>query len=266
MRIVMLGTGHATVTKCYNTCYAYEEDGRSFLVDAGGGNGILSQLEKAGLELADMEGMFITHAHTDHVLGAVWIIRMVAASMHRGQRSRPFTVYANGKVMRVLGTIADMCLPAPYLKQFGEPLRFVTLQHGDEFDVLSMRWTAFDIESEKEPQMGYRAVLANETVIGCTGDEPVHAVNGPYLTGVDWLLTEAFCLSEDEETFHPHAKNHSTVKEAAASAQRLGCKRVLLYHTEDATLPTRRQAYTAEARTAYDGEIFVPDDLETIEV
>ena len=42
------------------------------LVDAGGGNGILQQLEKAGIRLGDIHDMFITHAHTDHILGAVW--------------------------------------------------------------------------------------------------------------------------------------------------------------------------------------------------
>ena len=44
MKITMLGTGHATVTKCYNTCFTISENGKHFLVDAGGGNGILWML------------------------------------------------------------------------------------------------------------------------------------------------------------------------------------------------------------------------------
>ena len=44
MKLTMLGTGHATVTKCYNTCFALTEGNRHFLVDAGGGNGILERL------------------------------------------------------------------------------------------------------------------------------------------------------------------------------------------------------------------------------
>lgn len=48
MRLMMLGTGHALATKCYNACFALQDDamgkapGRTFLVDAGGGNGILT--------------------------------------------------------------------------------------------------------------------------------------------------------------------------------------------------------------------------------
>ena len=47
-------------------------------------------------------------------------------------------------------------------------------------------------------------------------------------------------------------------------AQALGAKRLVLYHTEDKTLATRKARYSAEARAVYDGEVFVPDDLECI--
>lgn len=69
----MLGTGNAAVTQCYNTCFALRHPNKTLLVDAGGGNGILIQLEKAGIPLTDIHAMFITHAHTDHILGAVWV-------------------------------------------------------------------------------------------------------------------------------------------------------------------------------------------------
>ena len=74
----MLGTGNAGVTRCYNTCFAIRTAENVLLVDAGGGNGILVQLEKAGIAIERIHDMFVTHAHTDHILGAVWVIRMVA--------------------------------------------------------------------------------------------------------------------------------------------------------------------------------------------
>lgn len=37
MKITMLGTGHATVTECYNTCFVLHEDDKYFMVDGGGG-------------------------------------------------------------------------------------------------------------------------------------------------------------------------------------------------------------------------------------
>lgn len=47
----MLGTGSALVTKCFNTCFVLtSSSGKHLLVDTGGGNGILSQLERAGID------------------------------------------------------------------------------------------------------------------------------------------------------------------------------------------------------------------------
>jgi len=67
--LIMLGTGCAMVTECYNTCFALKNDDDVFLVDAGGGNGILTQLKKADIAITDIHNMFVTHAHTDHILG-----------------------------------------------------------------------------------------------------------------------------------------------------------------------------------------------------
>ena len=47
MEIIILGTGHGTATECYNTCFAIKKEEEYFLVDAGGGNGILKQLKDA---------------------------------------------------------------------------------------------------------------------------------------------------------------------------------------------------------------------------
>lgn len=46
-QIIMLGTGYATATHCYNTCFILKTPDTMLLVDAGGGNGILNQLEEA---------------------------------------------------------------------------------------------------------------------------------------------------------------------------------------------------------------------------
>ena len=54
------------------------------------------------------------------------------------------------------------------------------------------------------------------------------------------------------------------VLDAARLAERLHVKNLVLYHTEDSTLETRKKRYTAEADTAFSGHVFVPDDLERI--
>ena len=43
-----------------------------------------------------------------------------------------------------------------------------------------------------------------------------------------------------------------------------GVRNLILYHTEDKTLETRKTRYTSEAETAFRGRVWVPDDLESI--
>ena len=56
----MLGTGNAMVTRCYNTCFVLRNQEDCLLVDAGGGNGILAQMEKAGIPFENVHAMFVS--------------------------------------------------------------------------------------------------------------------------------------------------------------------------------------------------------------
>ena len=47
MKLTMLGTGNAMVSKIYNTCFLLEEAEQYLLVDGGGGNRIFERLTKA---------------------------------------------------------------------------------------------------------------------------------------------------------------------------------------------------------------------------
>ena len=69
MKLTILGTGNATVTECYNTCFALSDGNRHFLVDTGGGNRILKVLKDTGIQLEDIHDIFITHEHSDHISG-----------------------------------------------------------------------------------------------------------------------------------------------------------------------------------------------------
>ena len=63
MKMNVLGTGFALATKNYNTCFALEENGSLFLVDGGGGNQILRQLEQSFLDWRYVHDIFVTHQH-----------------------------------------------------------------------------------------------------------------------------------------------------------------------------------------------------------
>lgn len=271
-QITMLGTGNATVSQIYNTCFLLQISSTLMLVDAGGENGILAQLRKAGVQISDIHHLFVTHAHTDHVLGVIWVIRMVAQC--KGYEGL-LHVYGNDKVMKVIKTIIDMILAKKQLAKVAERVVFHQLEDGDCFEVGDMKLECFDIQSTKEKQFGFRAELpssdddasenhAKPLVLACLGDEPYNEQNRRYIEGADWMMCEAFCLYADRDTFKPYEKCHSTALDAGKLAEELGVKNLILYHTEEKTLATRKENYTREAAENFKGRIFVPDDLEVI--
>ena len=268
-QITMLGTGNATVSQIYNTCFVLQTPSTLMLVDAGGGNGILAQLKKVNVQISDIHHLFVTHAHTDHVLGVIWVIRMVAQC--KGYEGL-LHVYGNDKVMKVIKTIIDMILAKKQLAKVAERVVFHQLEDGDSFEVGDMKLECFDIQSTKEKQFGFRAELPSSDesgkplVLACLGDEPYNELNRRYIVGADWMMCEAFCLYADRDTFKPYEKCHSTALDAGKLAEELGVKNLILYHTEEKTLANRKENYTREAAENFKGRIFVPDDLEVIEL
>ena len=102
MKLTILGTGNATVTECYNTCFVISDNDRHFMVDGGGGNTILHQLKAAGLNWMDMRDIFVTHKHIDHLLGIIWMMRMILQNMNRGKYEGEATIYGHEEVIRIL--------------------------------------------------------------------------------------------------------------------------------------------------------------------
>lgn len=262
--LIMLGTGNATTTRCYNTCFILKTKETILLVDAGGGNGILNQLEKVNLSIDDLHEIFVTHAHTDHILGVVWMIRMIAQRAISGHYIGKFRVYGHDKVLLVLDQICRMTLPDSIIAAIAQSVEFYEVREGGILRPGDLRLQCFDIGSTKEKQYGFRAFLPDGQSLVCLGDEPYNEQNRAYVEGADWLMCEAFCLYKDRECFKPYEKHHSTALDAGRLAQQLGVKNLLLYHTEDKTLDTRKQYYTEEAAQEFLGTVYVPEDLEKI--
>lgn len=79
-------------------------------------------------------------------------------------------------------------------------------------------------------------------------------------------MHEAFCLDSEENIFHAYEKNHSTAKSASKVMNDLDVKNLILYHTEESHGNERKNLYKKEAQESFRGNIYVPDDLEIIEL
>ncbi len=264
LQLIILGTGNAMATRCYNTCFALQTGEEYFLVDAGGGNGIFTQCEKSGISFLKIRNMFVTHGHTDHVLGVIWVVRKIATLINQGKYEGLFTIYCHRELVEIITTICRYTLPAKLTRTFGERILFREVADGEQVQIQGMPFRFFDIGSTKMKQFGFRVELPNGKSLVCLGDEPYNERNRTYVSSCDWLLSEAFCLYEDRERFKPYEKHHSTALDAGRLAENLGVRHLVLYHTEDSNLAERKVRYSAEAASVFPGEVFVPDDLDLI--
>lgn len=263
-KLIVLGTGNAMVTKCYNTCFAIWDGTEYFMVDAGGGNGILAQLEKAKIDVAKIHHIFVTHEHTDHLLGMVWMVRKIGSMMLAEAYEGELRIYCHEDLVDTILTVCRLTMQKKFTNLFGGRILLCPVQDGETRKILDYDVTFFDIHSTKAKQYGFTLYLKNGKKFTCLGDEPFNERCKEVVEGSSWLLSEAFCLYGDRELFKPYEKHHSTVREACQLAEQLQVEHVVLWHTEDKHISERKALYTAEGAQYYHGDIFVPDDLEEI--
>ena len=263
-KLTVLGTGYALATRCYNTCFAITNDQGTLLVDAGGGNGILRQMEDANLSFADVHDLFITHAHPDHLNGVVWVLRKIMTMMNAGKYEGELHIWCHETVRKGLEMIGELMLQKKMLKHIGSRVLFHDIVDGTKATLNGYELTFLDIGSTKLLQFGFTTTLKNGKKLTCLGDEPYNPICEKYVASSDWMLCEAFCLLSHADIFKPYEKHHSTVADAAKLAAELAIPQLVLWHTEDKNYAERKALYTAEAREFYQGDLYVPNDLEVI--
>lgn len=262
-KLIVLGTGNAMVTKCYNTCFALKQGEDYVLVDAGGGNGILAQLTRAKVPFTAIRHLIITHAHCDHLLGVVWMVRKIGDLMIAGKYQGQLHVWCHESIMDAIRLMSRITLQKKHVNMLGEHIVLHPIADGTQTDMLGNRVTFFDIHSSKLLQYGF-TVCREDWKLTCLGDEPYNPLCENIVRGSNWLLAEAFCLYGQRDIFKPYEKHHSTVRDAAILAQELGVPNLVLWHTEDTNYENRKDLYTAEGREYYSGNLWVPYDLEVI--
>ena len=264
-RLYVFGTGNASVTRCYNTCFAIEDSEKQiFMVDTGGGNGILRILEDMDVDMSNIHHIFITHEHTDHLLGIVWMIRMIATQMRNGLYEGDLHIYCHQDLPETISTICRLTIQDKFYKMIGERIHLVPVRDGQTVPILKFPVTFFDIHSTKAKQYGFTTILENGQTFTCCGDEPFQDDCIKYVKGSCWLTHEAFCLYSQRERFKPYEKHHSTVKDACGLAENLGIQNLILWHTEDKNIADRKKLYMEEGKAYFSGRLYVPEDQSII--
>lgn len=265
MKFTFLGTGTGGTLDFFNTCFVITNNNGHFLVDTGGGCEVRKRLKLANIDLKDIKDIFVSHSHTDHILGLIWMYKKIGILKMHNEIDGKINVYCNDVVYEAIKGISKYVLPEKLLSILDDVINYVILNDGDTYNICGVNYTFFDIYAKDTKQFGFRFVNDNKKII-FLGDETLKSELYDMIRDADFVMHEAFCLDSEADIFHPYEKNHSTALSAAKVMEELHVKEVLLYHTEDNLGDKRKDAYIKEAKSVYNGNVIVPDELEVIEL
>ena len=274
-KLNILGTGHAMTLDCYNTCFTLENnEGEHILVDTGGGLQIIKQLRSkkikqlrdAKIDFRKIHNIILSHKHTDHILGMFWIIRYAQKFFDNNNYDGNLNVYMHKELESTIRKIMFEVLPTKFTKLIDNRIIFNTVEDKEEVKILNYNIKFLDVQAKKDRQFGFRTTLENGKTLVFLGDETFDEKLRDEVINAEWLLHEAMCMDSEADIFKPYEKMHSTVKTASEIATSLNIKNLVLYHASDNNLENRKKLYTEEARQYFNGNIYVPDDLDVIKL
>lgn len=262
-KIIMLGTGNGMTLELYNTCFVIQNGGGVFLIDTGGSAEIIRRLKLASIELSEIKNIFISHSHTDHILGLIWMFKKMSRMIKHGEIKENVNIYCNDIVYEAIVGVSKYVLSPGLTETIFKTFNFVILKDGDKYNINDVDYEFFDIHAKGTKQFGFECLLENNRFV-FLGDETIQPALYDRVRGADYITHEAFCLDSEEHIFHAYEKNHSTALSVAQTMNELDVKNLILYHTEESHGEKRKNLYTEEAMSVFTGNVIVPNDLEEI--
>jgi ribonuclease Z len=244
--------------------------GKTILVDAG--RGVCMRLAAAGVVPVLLDAVFVTHLHSDHICD---LNDVVTTHWVMSQMPRSLAIYGPPRLREVTTGMRAMLQPdieyrlAHHADLTWEPQLEVTeLEPGVVLDDGGLRVVAARTDHRPvEPTLGYRfecdgkaVVLAGDT-LPCDGLDELCRDADVY---VQTVLRDDLVRRVPLPRFVDTIDYHSTVVQAAQTAQRCGVKTLVLTHQVPTPAPDGAEEWVAIAGEHFAGEIVFGDDLTVI--
>ncbi|MCV7259833.1 ribonuclease Z [Mycobacterium shimoidei] len=248
--------------------------GQAFLVDCG--RGVLQRMAAIGLGANALSALLLTHLHSDHIadLGDVLITRWV-------------TTFAPAPVpLPIIGPPGTAEVVEATLKAFGHDIGYRIAHHADltagpaldvheytegavwDRDGVSIRVAPTD-HRPVTPTIGFRiesggasVVLAGDTVPCESLDQLASAADALVHT----VIRKDIVAQLPQQRIRDICDYHSSVEQAADTAQRAGVATLVLTHYVPGVVSGQEDQWRALAAGAFDGRIELGDDLHRVEI
>jgi ribonuclease BN (tRNA processing enzyme) len=254
-KIIVLGSGSCVPSyKRFPASYFFSPFGskENWLVDIG--EGALFRLSEAGESYKEIDRIFISHTHPDHI-GAL-IPLLLALNYTPGfKRKKPLYVYGSDDIRKYLQINLDF---APYLVS-GFPLDFISLSPDIE---IKFKNCSLNTKKMKhfDPTLGFRWNFNGCAVVygadGGLSDELIRLSES-----ADLLILES-SYRKDNPT-----AGHLTTYQAGEIAKKAKAKRLMLTHFYPEVADMKEKEILAEVKSSgYEGKILLAKDLMTLEI
>ena len=248
-----------------------EAGGKKFLFDAG--RGALQRLFQLEVPFSDIDGLFLTHLHSDHVVGIpdLWLTGWLGQAW--GGREVPLGVWGPSGTKEMMSHLEkayqfDIRVRTHYPKD-GVAVVAEDFTGGVVYEKDGLRITAFEVDHGRvKPAYGYRIDYAERSVV-LSGDTRYNENVIRFSQGVDLLVHEVAAMTEQllhtSENARIVAGNHTTPEDAAEVFKRVQPRLAVYSHIlQFGGYPLSDMIETT--RKAYPGPFEVGEDLMTIEV
>jgi ribonuclease Z len=273
--VTLLGTGSpAPVMTRFGPGTLVQVGGQTLLFDAG--RGVTQRLMQSRVRLGEADKLFITHLHSDHVVGIpdLWLTGWLEATY--AQRKGPFRVFGpagTAGMVQGLQRAYDWDIKTRIADQGLKPenvaVETIEFKEGVVYDRAGVKVTAFEVDHGAliKPAFGFRVDFGGRSV-AISGDTKFNENLIKHATGVDLLIHQVAAVREEllkNPVFKVILEHHTKPEEAGVVFTRTKPKLAAYYHFVLLGTPTippmKEDEVVAMTRKTYDGPLVVGEDL-----